>query len=157
MNVIEVLKKRYDLPIGYSDHSAQTSTLIAAATLGAEVLEFHAVFDRENDKGPDAKSSLEIDEIKQLAQNIKRLDIARQHPVDKSDNSAYTHLKSIFEKSLAVNKDLNEGHIISFEDLEAKKPKGYGIEASKFKEVIGKPLSRKRTAYDFLNWDDFKS
>ena len=61
------------------------------------------------------------------------------------------NLKSIFEKSLAVNKDLTKGHILKFEDMEAKKPKGYGIDASNFGKLIGKELKKDLNKWDFLN------
>src|SRR5690606_28667557 len=99
LNVIGELKERYNVPIGYSDHSARLETCIAATALGAEILEFHAVFSREM-FGPDAKSSLEIEEIKQLISAVKNIETALQHPVNKNDNSAFSKLKDIFEKSL---------------------------------------------------------
>ena len=43
-NVIAELKERYNVPVGFSDHSAKIETCIAAAALGAEILEFHATF-----------------------------------------------------------------------------------------------------------------
>lgn len=154
LNVIKEMKERYEVPIGYSDHSAKLETGIAAITLGAEILEFHAVFDRQM-FGPDASSSLEIDEIKQLVFSIRNIDIARQHRVDKNDNSSFSNLKEIFEKSLAVNKDLPRGHIISFEDLESKKPKGFGIPASQFQQVIGKSIKSELKQWDFLKEEHF--
>ncbi|MEG9328961.1 N-acetylneuraminate synthase family protein [Salinimicrobium catena] len=153
LNVIPELKKRYNVPVGYSDHSAKTETCIAATAMGAEILEFHAVFNRQM-FGPDASSSLEIAEIKQLVSAVKNISRAMTHPVNKSDNSAFSNLKSIFEKSLAINKDLPAGHILSFEDLESKKPKGFGIEASKFKEVIGKKVKREMGQWEFLKKED---
>src|SRR5690606_14047091 len=98
---------------------------------------FHAVFDRTI-FGPDASSSLEIHEIKQLVNAVRNLETAQQHPVNKNDNSAFRELQNIFEKSLATNKDLPAGHVISIEDLESKKPKGYGIDANKFNNAVGK-------------------
>ena len=53
-----------------------------------------------------------------------------------------TLCRSIFEKSLAVNKDLPKNHILQFEDLESKKPKGCGINASRFEEIIGQKLKK---------------
>ncbi|NJW54554.1 SAF domain-containing protein, partial [Salinimicrobium oceani] len=103
---------------------------------------------------PDASSSLEIHEITKLVSAVKNINLAQQHPVDKSDNSSSTDLKNIFEKSLAVNKDLPADHILTFEDLESKKPKGYGIEASKFREVIGRKLNRELKQWEFLNEQD---
>jgi N,N'-diacetyllegionaminate synthase len=153
LNIIEELKKRYDVAVGYSDHSAKPETCIAATALGAQILEFHAVFNRKS-FGPDSSSSLEIEEIKQLVKAIKHIKIAQQNPVDKEDNSNFTELKSIFEKSLAVNKDLPAGHILCFDDLEAKKPKGYGIETSKFSEVIGNKLNKNLKKWEFLSEED---
>lgn len=153
LNIINELKERYKVAIGYSDHSAKIETCIAATALGAEILEFHAVFDRRS-FGPDASSSLEIDEIKNLVGAVKNIETSLQHPFDKSDNSRFSDLKSIFEKSLAVNKSLPAGHKLSFEDLEAKKPKGYGIEASHFEEVLGKELKEDIKQWEFLNWED---
>tara|TARA_R100000935_G_scaffold7556_5_gene15976 strand:- start:5700 stop:6695 length:996 start_codon:yes stop_codon:yes gene_type:complete len=149
LNVIPELKKRYSVPIGFSDHSAKTETCIAAAALGAEILEFHAVFDR-NSTGPDASSSLEIEEIQSLVESVNNISLALNNPIDKKVNSQFKILKDIFEKSLAINKDLPEGHIIKYEDLEAKKPKGLGIDASKFQAVIGKRINRNMKQWDFL-------
>ena len=155
LNVISELKERYQVTVGYSDHSAQPSTCIAAAALGAEILEFHAVFDRRS-FGPDASSSLEIDEITELVKELRKIEIALQNPVDKKDYSAFTDLKYIFEKSLAVNKRLSAGHLLTFSDLEAKKPKGKGIEAARFEEVIGRKIQRDLGQWDFLREEDLE-
>ena len=153
LNVIKELKERYNVPVGYSDHSAKIETCIAATVLGAEILEFHAVFDRRS-FGPDATSSLEIDEIKELVLVVNNIETSLQHPVDKSDNSRFKELKDIFEKSLAVNKDLPAGHKLIFDDLEAKKPKGFGIDASEFHQVLGSALKREMKQWEFLNWEN---
>ncbi|MFC7356870.1 N-acetylneuraminate synthase family protein [Jejudonia soesokkakensis] len=155
LNVIKELKERYGVPVGFSDHSADIGTAIAAVALGAEIIEFHAVFSR-SDFGPDAKSSLEIAEVPQLVQSIRNLEVAKKHPIDKSSNEQFTDLKRIFEKSLAVNASLKKGHRLTFEDLEAKKPKGFGIDASRFEEVLGKTLRNDLKQWDFLNSEDLE-
>lgn len=149
LNVIQELKDRYQVPVGFSDHSADIGTCIAATAFGAEILEFHAVFSRK-DFGPDATSSIEIGEIAQMVKSVRQIALSRKHAIDKSSNTQYTELKQIFEKSLAVNKDLKQGHILTFEDLEAKKPKGFGIDASHFKNVLGKALKSDLKKWDFL-------
>ena len=153
LNVIEDLRRRYGVPVGYSDHSAEIAPCIAATALGAEILEFHAVFDR-NSSGPDASSSLEIDEIKELVKSVRKIGTALNHPVNKEENGQFAELKAIFEKSLAVNKELKAGHVLRFEDLEAKKPKGYGIDASEFQKVLGKALNKDLDRWDFLKEGD---
>lgn len=155
LNVIKELKDRYQVTVGYSDHSGTIETCIAATALGAEILEFHIVFDRRQ-FGPDATSSLTIDEATTLVKSGKSIALALQHPIDKSSNSNFSDLKQIFEKSLAVNKDLPAGHLLTFDDLEAKKPKGYGIEASKFTDVIGKKLIIEMRKWNFLTEADIQ-
>ena len=155
LNVIKEFKERYKVPVGFSDHSASTEACIAATTLGAEILEFHVVFDKEM-FGPDVKSSLTMQETTQLVKAVNNIVVALQHPIDKSDNSNYSELKSIFEKSLAVNSNLSKGHCITFEDLETKKPKGYGIPANEYESIIGKKLTSSLNKFDFLNYSDFK-
>ena len=152
-NVIKELKERYHVPIGFSDHSAKIETSIAAVVLGAEILEFHAVFNK-NMFGPDVSSSLTVEEIKKLVTAVRNIEKALLHPIDKTDNSNFSSVKAIFEKSLAVNKNLKAGHVIKFSDLETKKPANKGISASKFKEIIGKQITKDMMQWDFLNKSD---
>ena len=150
LNVINELKNRYKVPVGFSDHSGSTEACIAATVLGAEVLEFHVVFHKEM-FGPDVKASLTMEETSQLVKAVRNVNTALANPIDKNDNSQFSKLKYIFEKSLAVNKDLPKGHKITFTDLETKKPKGYGILASDYETVLGKILKTDLKQWDFLN------
>ena len=153
LNVIGELKERYGVPVGFSDHSAKVATGIAAVALGAEILEFHVVFSKK-DFGPDVTSSLAMEEVTELVNAAKDISEAIKNPIDKRDNSRFTELKNIFEKSLAVNKTLPKGHILSFDDLEAKKPKGFGIDAGVYKSVLGKSINKDLKQWDFLNEED---
>jgi N,N'-diacetyllegionaminate synthase len=153
LNVIQELQQRYNVPVGFSDHSAKIETGIAAAALGASILEFHVVFDREM-FGPDSQSSLTIQETKDLVKAVRNISIALSRPINKNCNTAFSAIKQIFEKSLAVNKKTPIGHVLTFDDLEAKKPKGYGLDASRFQEVIGKVLNKDLNQWDFLNEGD---
>lgn len=154
-NVISELKKRYpNYKIGLSEHTAQKATSIAAVTLGAEIIEFHTIFDRRI-FGPDASSSLTIDEVKEVVSSIRFLEKALNHPIDKNDLSPYFDLKKIFEKTLAVNKNLPKNHVLKFDDLEAKKPANQGIAAAHFQSFIGKKLKVEKQQYDFLKEEDF--
>lgn len=155
LNVICELKERYKVPIGFSDHSSWVSTGIAAVALGAEILEFHVVFHKEL-FGPDTAASLTIMQTKLLVEAVNRIHVAQNNPIDKNRNENFKELKSIFEKSLAINKDLPKGHTIIFDDLDSKKPSGFGISAKQFKNVIGKKLTSNKTKWDFLNEEDIE-
>jgi N-acetylneuraminate synthase len=154
-NVIKELKEKYNVTIGFSDHSAKIATGIAAVALGAEILEFHVVFHRSL-FGPDAMASLTMEETSQLVQAVNDIYVAKKNPINKTNNESFHELKAIFEKSLAINKNLSKGHIITFEDLETKKPKGFGIAAQRFNEVIGKKLKKDKSQWDFLNEEDLE-
>jgi N-acetylneuraminate synthase len=153
LNILEELKERYNLKVGLSDHSATIYPSLSAVSLGAEIIEFHAVFDK-NMFGPDSKSSLTIKEIKQLVDGVRFIETSLNNKIDKTDNSKFKELKNIFEKSLAVNKDMKVGDIITFNDLEAKKPFGYGISAKEYKKIIGKKLTKDLNKWDFLTKED---
>ncbi len=153
LNVIKELKERYNLPIGLSDHSSTIFPSLAAASLGAEILEFHAVFDK-NIFGPDSKSSLNISEIKQLVDGVRFLEQSFKTKINKNNNQQFKDLKNIFEKSLSINKEMKAGDIITFEDLEAKKPSNYGISAKNYKSIIGKRLNKNMRKWDFLKEED---
>lgn len=152
-NLIQEFKNRYGVKVGFSDHSAKVSTGIAAVASGAEILEFHVTFSKKQ-FGPDSSSSLTLDQVELLNNSVKDIKKAINHPVDKNDVVAFENLKNIFEKSLAVNKDLPEGHTLSFEDLEAKKPKGKGIDPIHFNEIVGKTLKSAKKAWSFLRNED---
>ncbi|NVK50392.1 MAG: N-acetylneuraminate synthase family protein [Cyclobacteriaceae bacterium] len=156
LNVITELKERYQIPVGFSDHSGDIYACLAAASIGAEIFEFHVVFDKRQ-FGPDSQASITIDQTKVLSSGIKQIQNALKNPIVKSDNQKYSELKVMFGKSLAVNKTLNEGHIITLDDLESKKPGNKGIPASNYLNVLGKELNRKLEKWDFLREEDLKS
>jgi N-acetylneuraminate synthase len=152
LNVIQTLKDRYQVPVGFSDHSGDIFACLAAATLGAEILEFHVVFDKRI-FGPDSLASITIDEISRLTEGVQKIQTAISNPVDKNKNQSFRELKTIFGKALAVNRNLSKGDIITFSDLEAKKPQSQGIEAGKYRDVVGKRLIKDLEKWDFLKFE----
>ena len=128
LNVIAELRERYRVPVGLSDHSGTIYPAIAAAALGAEMIEVHAVFDKMM-FGPDSSSSLTMAEVAQLVHGVRFVEEALRSPVNKADDEAFKESRRIFGKSLSVNKDLKAGSVLRSADLEAKKPLGCGVPA----------------------------
>jgi len=153
LNNIQELKKRFELPVGFSDHSGTIYACLAATVMGAEVFEFHVVFDKRQ-FGPDVSSSITIDQVKILTDGIKAIQTAMNNPLNKDNISQFEDLKNMFGKSLSVNKNKKAGEIIEFDDLESKKPSEYGIPAIEFEKVIGKTLNKNLAKWSFLNWED---
>jgi N-acetylneuraminate synthase len=153
LNIIKAFKSRYNIPIGFSDHSGNIFSCLAATSLGAELIEFHVVFDKRM-FGPDASSSLEIDEATKLVEGIKQIRSSLKTNFCKDEKAeSLQEVKRIFGKSLAVNKDLQKGHVITLEDLEAKKPAELGISAKEYKKVIGSTVLKDIKRWDFLTCD----
>lgn len=155
LNVIGEMKARYGLPVGLSDHSGTIFPAIAAVALGAELVEFHVVFDR-NSFGPDATSSIEIRELGELVRGVSCVAQALASPMDKARLAVSPELQRIFGKSLAVNADLPAGHVLRSQDLESKKPGDRGIPAADFERVHGRRLARPLQRWDFLNDADLE-
>jgi N,N'-diacetyllegionaminate synthase len=152
---IPILKERYQVPIGYSDHSAHIGPCIAAVSMGATVIEFHATFSRMM-FGPDSQASLTMQEVGCLCKEIRLLNEAMNEENITPPERIKTlgELRQMFGKSLCVNKGLPQGHTLSFEDLETKKPAGKGIPSQRWEGVIGKQLARNMDQWTFLQEDD---
>lgn len=151
LNLIQKIKERYQVKVGFSDHSGDVFAPLAATALGAEIIEFHVVFDKLQ-FGPDSKASLPVSKVGELVNGIRQIRTALSNPVEKKKTIETAQLKTIFGKSLAANKRLHSGHVIGFDDLEAKKPGDQGIPANEYQNVIGKTLRQELYQYDFLQY-----
>ena len=153
LNVLEQLRQRYDCPVGLSDHSGTIYPGIAAAALGADLLEVHVVFSREC-FGPDTPASLTTSELRQLVRGVRFVKTALAHPVDK-DTAAeeLSELRRVFGKSLVASRDLPSGHRLQAEDVALKKP-GTGVAASELGSFTGRRLKRALSKNAFLKYED---
>ncbi|MES2779030.1 MAG: N-acetylneuraminate synthase family protein [Bacteroidota bacterium] len=155
LSVIGQMKERYHLPVGFSDHSGDIIAPLAAVGAGAEIIEFHSVFDHKM-FGPDATASLNMNQIQSLVTAIRKLTIALNTEPDKQHNDTFRELKTLFGKSLALNKPLRTGAQIQLEDLESKKPGDKGIPAKEYASVVGKTLRVDKQQWDFLQTEDLQ-
>jgi N-acetylneuraminate synthase len=154
LNVLAEMKQRYDLPVGFSDHTLGSAAAFAAAACGATVVEKHLTFSRAM-YGSDAANAMEPDDFTAFCTGLREIARMRASPVDKDDLSALTEMKSVFEKSAVVAKALPAGAKISLDSLAFKKP-GDGIPAARYRELIGKIATRALPADHKLSWDDVR-
>lgn len=138
LKTITYLKKLYpQYSIGYSDHTIGISTPIAAVAMGAEVIEKHITLDR-NLKGTDQKGSLAIDGIYRMIRDIRNLDISmgeEKMEIVSSVESARNKL----ERSVATNKSLKKGSVITEDDIHLLSP-GDGVKWVDRTSVLGKSV-----------------
>jgi len=76
LNVLSQLRKKLKVEIGYSDHTEGIETSVAAASMGAKVIEKHFTINKKL-PGPDHKASLNPVELSQLVNFIRKIDIIR--------------------------------------------------------------------------------
>jgi N-acetylneuraminate synthase len=141
LNVMQELRERYACPVGLSDHSGTIYAGLAAATLGANILEVHIVFSREC-FGPDTNASVTTSEMKQLVEGIRFIEAAQKNPVDKNKMAeSLADLRVLFGRSLVAAADLPAGTLLAKGDITLKKP-GTGIPATRLSETVGRRLRR---------------
>jgi N-acetylneuraminate synthase len=154
LNLISELRERYGAGVGLSDHSGTVYPGLAAAMMGADVLEVHVTLSRES-FGPDVSSSLTTAEFRDLVKGIRFIETMMANPVDKDANAQeLAPLRKLFTKSVAARRDLPTGAVISDADLALKKP-GTGIAADRIHDVVGRVLGRNIRAGEFLQESDF--
>lgn len=153
LHLIPEMKKRFGVPVGYSDHTGTIYAGTCAVALGAELLEFHVCFDRRM-FGPDAIASLTIEEVNKLVDSIEFAENACVQTELKETSDQFNEMRTLFGKSLAIRWPLNAGHVLHKSDLESKKPAGCGIPAADFQKLVGKKLVKSLHANQFINWSD---
>ena len=136
LNILHQMKKRWNVPTGYSDHTKDNYAIFAAVSMGASVVEKHFTFSRDM-YGSDAQHSAEPAQIRDLITGIRAIDLMRSHPVDKNDIGPYHDMKNIFEKSIVSQCFIAKGTVIDDHMLTMKKP-GSGLSSYDLDDVLGK-------------------
>ena len=151
---IDKLKKKYNLKVGLSDHSGTIYPSLSAITLGADLIEVHATFDKRM-FGPDTASSLTISEIKTIVEGSKFINQSLSKIKNKNSiTSSIKKNRNIFGRSIIANKKLREGHIITIDDIDSIKPSGYGLSPKQYLKIINKKLLKNKNKNDFLSLSD---
>lgn len=153
LGVMAELKQILGCPVGLSDHSGTIYPPLAAVALGAAVIEAHITFDRRM-FGPDAKASLTVDEFAELVRGIRIVEMASGGTVRRGVSDELSDLKAMFGRTIALSRDLPVGHVLTFEDLEGKKPAGQGLSTEQLDAVVGRSLKTAKRAFEFLREDD---
>lgn len=139
LRAIERLK-RFDVTIGYSDHTIGTTAAVAAVTLGARIIEKHFTVDKNYSSFRDHQMSADPAELKQLVEAVDQV----QHMLGSGNiDQAATgnELTGKIRRSIAASRDLSSGTPLSASDLCWVRP-GNGIAPGDESRVIGKRLKQ---------------
>ncbi len=132
--------------IGYSDHSLGTTAAVAAAAMGAAILEKHLTLGKRFE-GPDHAASAEPDELARLVEEIRRY----EHMAGDGGKRP-AECETVIGQSLVATRSLHAGHVITPGDLGTKRP-GWGLRPYQLGQVIGRRLKQDLPFDDILTAD----
>lgn len=147
------LEKTFQLPIGFSDHTLGIEIPLAAAALGAKVIEKHLTLNKKS-AGPDHKSSLEPKEFKAMVTGIRHISTALGDGIKRPTASELKNIP-VARRSLVALKDFSPGDTIQENDLAIKRP-GTGIAPKDLLSVIGRRVKNRIKKDSVLSWGDIQ-
>lgn len=133
------LKAIGDCPVGYSSHDRGIAVVVAAATLGASVIEKHFTLDRAQ-RGNDHRVSLLPGEFAEMVTAIRQVEMALG-TTERTISQGEAINRETLGKSLTINRDLAAGQTITEAMIEIRSP-GIGLAPYRKRDVVGKAARR---------------
>ncbi len=139
LKAMDTLRQKFGLPVGFSDHSVGIDIPIAAAALGAAMIEKHFTLDKTL-QGPDHKASIEPDGLRALVSGVRRVSAALGDGI-KEPRGVEAETADVARKSLVAARPIAKGELFTEENLTVKRP-GTGLSPLAFWSLLGKPAPR---------------
>lgn len=150
---METMRTRFDMPVGFSDHTEGIDIAIAAAAIGACAIEKHFTLDRQL-PGPDHLASLEPAELRQMIKGIRRIQAALGDGIKVPTANELT-TAAVARRSLIAAQDIPPGAIIERDMIVLKRP-GTGLAPSMMDNVLGRRALRSIPSGSILSVDMFE-
>lgn len=139
LKAMDTMREAFDCPVGYSDHTLGIEISVAAAAMGASMIEKHFTLDRRLE-GPDHKASLEPHELKSMVGAIRNVEKAIgdgvKRPVQEEASTA-----AVARKSIVADRDIAKDAVIAPLDLKMLRP-GTGLSSERLPDVVGRRAVR---------------
>lgn len=139
LRAMEALATLGTAGVGYSDHTKGIEVSIAAAAMGACVIEKHFTLDK-NLPGPDHRASLEPAELKALVDAVRHVEDALGNGVKDVADAERANI-TVARKSIVAARNISAGEVFTEDNITVKRP-GNGISPMLWDSVIGKTASR---------------
>ena len=151
LKAIPIMKEKFGVPTGLSDHSEGIYTALAAVTLGACMIEKHFTISRDW-PGPDQKASIEPHELAELVKGVRAIEKTMKSS-EKKVIADEVPVQKMARESVVSIKDIPEGSVITEEMVWVKRP-GTGIPAKYFHNVVGKRARMTIKSDSLISWED---
>ena len=152
LNTISDLKKKFNVEVGFSDHTLGSLAPAIATSLGAKVIEKHFILNKSLG-GPDADFSLDEEEFREMVKAVR--DTERMLGEVSYVISDKVKKNKKFARSLFVVEDVKKGEIVSEKNFKSIRP-GYGLHPKHTEEIMGKTYTQDLKKGEPLDWKHFE-
>jgi N,N'-diacetyllegionaminate synthase len=147
LSAMRTINEKFNVSVGYSDHTLGIEIPIAAVALGAVIIEKHFTLDR-NLPGPDHKASLEPTEFKAMVSGIRNIEEGLGDGIKRPMPSELLNLE-IVRKSIVASTEIKKGELLTAENLTTKRP-GSGLSPIYWDSVLGTQAIRSYLKDEFI-------
>jgi len=134
LRTIPELARRFEVPVGLSDHTMGITVPLTAVALGACIVEKHITLSRSL-QGPDSSFSLEPEEFKAMVEAVRTAE--RAMGTIHFGVSAHEESSRVFRRSLFVVQDMKRGESFTAHNVRSIRP-GHGMHTRHLAEILGK-------------------
>jgi len=150
-NYLKTLKKMFERPIGFSDHTDSDDPLamivpLMGIPLGANIIEKHITYNRSA-KGTDYHAALDPDEMKTFVDFVRRIETIFGKGTVRAFSDAEKSYRQTVRKRVVAMKDLKTGHTLTKDDVRAMRS-DEGIAPDKIENYFGKKINREVNKFD---------
>ncbi len=155
LDFIRELSKKYNFPIGLSDHTPSIYSALGAVSIGASIIEKHFTFNKKL-SGPDHKSSIDKNELKMLVEGVNANFLSRGY--EKKIFKQEKEIVNWARESVVSIKDISPNEKLNTNNISTKRPspKKNQIPANNFFSIIGKKTKRMIPKDRILKFKDLK-
>lgn len=150
LRAMATMRAAFGVPVGFSDHTQGAAVALAAAALGAAVVEKHLTLDRSL-PGPDHAASLEPGEFAAMVRGVRAVEAALGDGIKRA-RPAEADVMAAARRSLVAAADLPAGARLEERMIGVKRP-GTGIAPRHLPLVLGRRLARDLRRDELLTWD----
>jgi len=149
LNTIPSFIKTYGVPVGLSDHTLGSVSVVAAVALGGSIVEKHLTLSRQ-DPGPDSAFSTEPEEFKAMVDDIRAVEKALGKAT--YDITEKQQENRVFRRSLFVVQDVKAGDLFSEANVRSIRP-GHGLHTRYQEQVLGRKAVKDIKKGVPLSWE----
>ena len=137
LRAMRTMADAFRVPVGYSDHSTGIEISVAAAALGATIIEKHFTLDRTL-PGPDHVASLEPQELREMMRAIRSVEAALGDGV-KRPAAAEASTAEVARRSLVAAVALEPGTVLAPWHVAILRP-GTGLAPALLPHLLGRTV-----------------